>query len=133
MCDTDTCCQGLSERSCEFVTDIYSVLKGLYNNVTCCMDNNIHNFITKLAPTPNIRIRGVGNHLMPAKGKGTVLWKIEDNNELVHNKLFIGTLYIPELKMCLLYPKLWCQSVVDHVPKEDGTWQYQAADIFFME
>jgi hypothetical protein len=33
----------------------------------------IDNFVTKLTPTPNIRVRGVGNQLMAAKGKGTVL------------------------------------------------------------
>jgi hypothetical protein len=63
------------------------------------IDNNIHNFVTKLTPTPNIRIRDVGNHLMPAKVRCTVMWKIEDKNGLVHDKLFPGTMYIPELKM----------------------------------
>jgi hypothetical protein len=63
------------------------------------IDNNIHNFVTKLTPTPNIRIRDVGNHLMPEKVRCTVMWKIEDNNGLVPDKLFPGTMYIPEQKM----------------------------------
>jgi hypothetical protein len=59
------------------------------------MDSNTHNFITKLTPTPNIRVRCVGNQLMAAKGRVAVLWKIEENNGAVHDKLFPGTLYIP--------------------------------------
>jgi hypothetical protein len=62
-----------------------------------------------------------GVHLVPAKGRGTVLWKIEDNDGEVHDILFPGTLYIMELKMCVLFPQSWCQMVNDHVPKWDGT------------
>jgi hypothetical protein len=102
MCAEDTCCQCLSERHCEFVPDIDTFLIGLENHANCSMDNTIHNFVTKLTPTPNIIVRGAGNKLMAAKGTGTVLWKIEDNNGVVHDKLFPGTLYIPELNMCLL-------------------------------
>jgi hypothetical protein len=58
--------------------------------------NDVHNFVTKLTPTPNIRVRGVGNQLMTEKGRCTVLWKIEDDNGVVHEKLFPGTLYIPD-------------------------------------
>jgi hypothetical protein len=97
------------------------------------MENDVHNFVTKLIPTPNIRVRGVGNQLMEAKGKGTVLRKIEDDNGVVHEKLFPGTLYIPELKLCLLSPQSWCQSADDNFPRRDGTWQYQTADKFVIE
>jgi hypothetical protein len=99
------------------VPDTDSFLIGLDNHATCCMDNTIHNFVTKLTPTPNIRVRGVENQLMTAKGKGTVLWKIEDNIGVVHERLFPGTLYIQDLKMCLLSPQPWCQSANDHFPK----------------
>jgi hypothetical protein len=91
MCATDNCCQGLSHIPCEFVPDTDSFMICLENHATCCMDNDVHNFVTKLTPTPNIRVRGVGNQLMEAKGKGTVLWKIEDDNGVVHKKLFPGT------------------------------------------
>jgi hypothetical protein len=57
------------------------------------MDNSIQNFITKLTPTPNIRVRGVGNQFMSAKWRGVVLWKVEDNNGVVRDMLFPGTLY----------------------------------------
>jgi hypothetical protein len=69
---------------------------------------------------------------MEAKGKGTVLWTIEDDNRLVHEKLFPGTLYIPELKLCLLSPQS-CQSADNNFPRRDGTWQYQTADKFVIE
>jgi hypothetical protein len=96
-------------------------LIGLDNNATCFMENDVHNFVTKLTPTLNIKVRGVGNQLMMANGGGTVLWKIEDENGVVHEKLFPGTLYIPDLKLCLLSPQLWCQSADDHFPRRDGT------------
>jgi hypothetical protein len=83
VCATENCCQGLSNKPCEFVSDTDSFMIGLDNHATCCMENNVHNFVTKLTPTPNIRVRGVGNQLMEAKGKGTVLWKIEDDNGVV--------------------------------------------------
>jgi hypothetical protein len=133
MCATDTHCQGLSDRPCEFVPDTDSFLIGLDNHAACFMENDVHNFVTKLTPTPNIMVRGVGNQLMTAKGRGTVLWKIEEDNGVVHDKLFPGTLYIPDLKLCLLSPKLWCQSANDHFPRRAGTWQYQTADSFVME
>jgi hypothetical protein len=84
---------------CEFVPDTDSFMIGLDNHSKCCMENNVHNFVTKLTPTPNIRVRGVGNQLMEAKGKGRVLCKIEDDKGVVHDKLFPGTMYIPELKL----------------------------------
>jgi hypothetical protein len=62
-----------------------------------------------------------------------VLWKIEDDNGVVHEKLFPGTLYIPELKLCLLSPQSWCQSADDNFSRRDGTWQYQTANKFVME
>jgi hypothetical protein len=93
----------------------------------------VHNFVTKLTPPPNIRVRGVGNQLMEAKGKGTVLWKIEDDSGVLHEKLFPGTLYIPELKLCLLSPQSWCQLADNNFPRRDGTWQYQTVDSFVME
>jgi hypothetical protein len=133
VCATNTRCQGLSDRPCESLPDTDSFLIGLDNHATCCMENGVHNFVTKLTPTQNIRMRGVGNQLMMAKGRGTVLWKIEDDNGVVHEKLFSGTLYIPDLKLCLFSPQLWCQSANNHFPRRDGTWQYQTADSFVME
>jgi hypothetical protein len=133
MWATDTRCQGMSDRPCEFVPDTYSFLICLDNHATCCMENDVHNFVTKLTPTPNIRLMGVGNQLMTAKGRGTVLWKIEDDNRVVHEKLFPRTLYIPDLKLFLFSPHLWCQLADDHFPRRDGTWQYQTADSFVME
>jgi hypothetical protein len=133
MCATDNCCQGMSARPCEFVLDTDYFLIGLDNHVSCCMENDVHNFVTKLAPTPNIRVRGVGNQLMTTKGRGTVLCKIEDDNGVVHEKLFTRTLYIPDLKLCLMSPQSWCQSADDDFPRRDGTWQYQTADNFVME
>jgi hypothetical protein len=99
MCATDTCFQGLSERPCEFVSDTDAFQIGLDNHATCCIENNIHNFITNLTPTLNIRVRGVGNQLMTAKGRGDVLWKIEEGNGVVHEKMFPVTLYIMDLTM----------------------------------
>jgi hypothetical protein len=121
MCTTANCCQGMSTRPCEFVSDTDSFLIGLDNNATCYMENDVNNFVTKLTPTPNIRVRGVGNQLMMAKGIGMVLCKIEDDNGVVHEKLFPGTLFIPDLRLCLLSPQSWCQSADDHFPRQDGT------------
>jgi hypothetical protein len=133
LCATDNCCQGMFTRPCEFVSDTDSFLIGLDNHATCCMENDVNNFVTKLTPTPNIRVRGVGNQLMTANGRGTILWKIEDDNRVLHETLFTVTLYIPDLKLCLLSPQSWCQSADYHFPRRYGTWQYQTDDNFLME
>jgi hypothetical protein len=133
LCATDNCCQGMSAQHCECVSDTDSFLIDLDNHATCCMENDVNNFVNKLTPTPNIRVRGVGNQLMMTKGRGMVLRKIEDDNGIVREKLFPGTLYIPDLKLCLLSPQSWCQSADDQFPRGDGTWQYHTADNFVME
>jgi hypothetical protein len=47
--------------------------------------------------------------------------------------MYPGTMYIPELEMCLTLPQSWCQSANENFPKNDGTWQYQTAESFVME
>jgi hypothetical protein len=96
MCATYTCYQGLSENTCELVPYTYSFIIGLDNHAKCCIDKNVYKFITKLTHTPNKRVRGVDNKLMSAKGRCTGFWKIEDDDGIVHELLFPGTLYIPE-------------------------------------
>jgi hypothetical protein len=75
---------------------------GLREFNTCCMENDVYRFVTKLTPTPSIKVRGVGNQPMTAKGRGTVLWKIEYDKRVVHDKLFPGALYISDLKLCFV-------------------------------
>jgi hypothetical protein len=71
MCTTgSTDNKKLSKKPCEFVPDTESLIIGLDNHTTCCMELNIHNLVTKLTPTPNIIARGVGNQLTPARGRG---------------------------------------------------------------
>jgi hypothetical protein len=123
----------LSKKPCELVPDTESFIIRLDNQVTCCIERNINNFVTKLTSTPNIRVRGVGNQLIPARVMGAVLWKIEDDSGVTHDILYPGTLYIPELEMCLMSPQSWCQSANDNFPKKHGTWQYQTAESFVME
>jgi hypothetical protein len=78
------------------VPGTYSFIIGLDDHATCCMDKNVHNFITKLTHIHNIRVKCVRNQLMPEKGRGAVLWKREDDDGVVHDLLFSGTLYILE-------------------------------------
>ncbi len=43
------------------------------------------------------------------KGTGTFRFKIKDNNGMMHEIKILNSLYIPELKRCLLSPQHWVQ------------------------
>jgi hypothetical protein len=122
----------LSKTPWKFVPDTDFFIIGLDNHTTCCMELNSRNFVTKLTATPNIRVRGVGNQLIPSKGREAVMWKVEDDAGITREILHPGTLHIPELEMCLMSPPSWCQSA-NNFPKRDGKWHYQTAANFMME
>ena len=54
--------------------------------------------------------------------KGTVHWKIEDDDGKQHEILLPNTYYIPAATSRLLSPQHWAQVEKDHRPKRRGTW-----------
>jgi hypothetical protein len=60
------------------------------------------------------------------KGMGTIKFKIKDNNGMTHKNKIPNSLYIPELKRCLLSPQNWVQEAKDNYPRPKGTKMEQA-------
>ncbi len=54
------------------------------------------------------------------KGTGTFKFKIKDDNGMAHKIKIPISLYIPELKRCLLSPQHWVQEAKDKHPRPKG-------------
>jgi hypothetical protein len=55
------------------------------------------------------------------KGQGTLVLDINDNNGRPHQIKIPNSLYLPELKVCLLLPQHWAQEARDDYPLPNGT------------
>jgi hypothetical protein len=73
-------------------------------------------------------ILGLTGEKSPIKGKGTIRWKIEDNNSVVHTIKLKNALYILAFKTCLLCTQHWSQSMNDHFESQNGTWQASSSN-----
>jgi len=64
----------------------------------------ISHFISALTPTPKIVLRESGGNFK-VKGKGTVKWKIENDDGKVHTIIIKDFMYVPGISTCLLAPQ----------------------------
>jgi hypothetical protein len=55
-----------------------------------------------LKPNKSNHIAGINGRVIPVKGRGTVKWKIEDDDGVIHEIKIKNALYVPEMQMCLL-------------------------------
>ncbi len=55
------------------------------------------------------------------KGTGTFKFKIKDDNGMTHEIKITNSLYVPELKRCLLSPQHWVLEAKDNYPMPKGT------------
>ena len=88
-------------QPCQF--DSNSFLIGIDNHATKMISNDKSHFIGPIRPT-NIGVKGFGNNMVKASGKGTVKWKIEDDEGKVHVITIHNALYIPQSSLCILCP-----------------------------
>jgi hypothetical protein len=51
------------------------------------------------------------------KGMGTFKFKIKDDNGMTHKIRILNSLYVPELRRCLLSPQHWMQELNDNYPR----------------
>jgi hypothetical protein len=56
------------------------------------------------------------------RGVGTFKFKIEGDNGKTHKIKVPNTLYVPDLRRCLLSPQHWAQEARDNHPLPRGTW-----------
>jgi hypothetical protein len=55
------------------------------------------------------------------KGTRTFKFKIKDDNIMMHKIKILNSLYVPDLKRCLLLPQYWVQEAKDNCPRPKGT------------
>ena len=53
-------------------------------------------------------VKGFGG-VVQVMGEGTILWKIEDGDGVVHTIKIKKELYVPEDPQCLMEPQQWPQ------------------------
>jgi hypothetical protein len=73
--------------------------------------------IRPLDPSDNDRIYGPSGEAAPIKGKGTIKWRIEDDDGVIHTIKLKNSLYVPAFTHCLLCPQHWSQVSDDHFPQ----------------
>jgi hypothetical protein len=66
------------------------------------------------------------------KGTGIFKFKIKDHNGMTHKIKIPNSLYIPELKRCLLSPQHWVQEAKDNYPRPKGTRMSQDDECYCM-
>ncbi len=66
------------------------------------------------------------------KGTGTFKFKIKDDNGMTHKIKIPNSLYVPELKRCLLSPHHWAQAAKDNYPRPKGTRMGQDSEFYYL-
>ncbi len=95
-----------------------------------CMVNALHLFENlKLGEVGEVE--GIKSGLI-IKGTGTFKFKIKDNNGMTHEIKIPNSLYVPELKRCLLSPQHWVQEAKDNYPMPKGTRMSQDDECYCM-
>jgi hypothetical protein len=104
-------------RAIHFDSDSYHIRIDTY--ATCYMANAPHLFKDlKLGDVGEVE--GIKSGL-DIKGMGTFKFKIKDNNSMMHKIKIPNSLYVPELKRCLLPPQHWVQEAKDNYPRPKDT------------
>ncbi len=115
-------------RAVHFDSNSYPI--GIDTHATCCMANIPHLF-------KDLKLRDVGEvegikSGLDIKGMGTFKFKINDNNGMMHEIKIPNSLYVPELKRCLLSPQHWVQEVKDNYPRPKGTRMSQEDEFYYV-
>ena len=78
-------------------------------------------YFEDLKPTKTKRkVNGISQGLEIA-GTGTFIFDIQDDEGKVHTIRVPNSLYVPDLKVCLLSPQHWAQEASDNHPNPRGT------------
>jgi hypothetical protein len=66
------------------------------------------------------------------KGMGTFKFKIKDDNGMLHKIKIPNSLYVPELKRCLLSPQHWVQEAKDNYLRPKGSRMGQDDEFYYL-
>ena len=89
-----------------FDSDSFQI--GVDNHASFCMANSPHLFEDLTLVDQGKQVNGIGAGLA-IKGTGTFVMRIEDDEGKVHTIKIPNSLYLPNLKSCLLSPQHWAQ------------------------
>ncbi len=104
-------------RTVRFDSATYPI--GIDTRALRCMVNAPHLFKDlKLGDVGEVE--GIKSGL-DIKGTGTFRFKIKEDNGKTHEIEIPNSLYIPELRRCLLSPRHWVQEAKDNHPRPKGT------------
>jgi hypothetical protein len=88
-------------------------------HTTRCMANTPHLFEDlKLGDVGEVESIKSG---VDINGTVTLRFKMKDDNGMTHKIKILNSLYVPELKRCLLSPQHWVQEAKDNYPRPKGT------------
>ena len=78
------------------------------NHVSTTILNKYSHFIGSITTVKVIMVKGFGG-VVEVKGEGTIVWKIEDDNVVIHPIKIKKSLYVPEAPSYLYTPQQWVQ------------------------
>ncbi len=104
-------------RTIRFDSDSYPI--GIDTHALRSMVNKTHLFEDlKLGDVGEVE--GIQSEL-DIKGTRTFKFKIKDDLGMTHEIKILNSLFVPELKRCLLPPQHWVQEAKDNHPRPTGT------------
>jgi hypothetical protein len=90
--------------------DLDSIPIVIDNDLSQCMANDPHLFKDLHLTSNRGQVDGIGKGLETG-GEGTFKFSIKDNDRKVHRIKVPNSLYVPDLRVCLLLPQHWGQEV----------------------
>jgi hypothetical protein len=110
-----------SPQSRKLAFDTDSVPIWVNNCATACISNNLHDFEGPLTPVRG-RVKGISGFTSTGLKRGTIGWKIEDDEGQVHRINLPGSYCVPDSTSRILSPQHWAQQARDNKPRPPGTW-----------
>jgi hypothetical protein len=101
-----------------FDTDSFAIC--VDNHASRCMGNDRRWFENLIVARAAQHIGGISKGFA-IKGKGTLVFNINDDTGKPHRIKIPNSLFLPGLKMCLLLPQHWAQEAGDNYPLPHGT------------
>eukprot|EP00978_Attheya_sp_CCMP212_P034152 scaffold141825_cov31-Attheya_sp.AAC.2 len=100
--------------------DSDSFVIAIDNCCTTSVTNNLKDFVTP-PKNRNTSVAGMGGIIVATK-RGTIRWKIENDDGKVHTIILKNALYAPSAPFRLLSRQHWSQQVDDNYRVQHGTW-----------
>ena len=88
------------------------------DGASASITNDLWDFMTKPTATMQ-KVKGTAGSAK-ATYRGTVKWKIEDNNNIIHTFVIPNTYYIAAAPTRILSPQHFAQQMQDHKPHAEG-------------